>query len=316
MRSRIEMRHSILLTLSVSLAVLALGISACSDDSGGAACPEGQKLSTFDDEEKCRDECLSDQACGFGQRCRNGVCLPRPPGGDADAATDTSRDVDTGRCSPDARLTIYRGVTKCRPFCESDGDCRGALECEDGHCVDRSLDTGTPGDTSDVEDAEDTGDTRDAQFSDGTLTCREIIQCQRACDSTTCNENAAEEGTREGQRNFEAFVQCVNFSCPNGDQNCIDRQCGAEQTACFPDSGVSGQDLSCSKLVQCLGNCGPNDIQCERDCRSRTSMRGTSRYDNIIQCIQAECPAGDQTCVDGALTGACANSWKTCFGCP
>ena len=65
--------------------------------------------------------CDSDGQCPAGERCLDGVCVPREDAGEsADAAIDP----------PDARAPDASG-----PACGADGSCEGDARCVGGHCV-------------------------------------------------------------------------------------------------------------------------------------------------------------------------------------
>jgi len=302
--------------------VLALLSSSClppASNDDDSQCPSDQEYSTYEGRTTCRTTCVTEQPCSVGQRCLNGVCVRESDASEGDAAMDTGVDgaVDTGRCSDTTRLTIYRGVKKCRAYCDGDGECEGDLKCLDGHCVDRSLqrsdtgptDTGVDADTSDT--TEDTG----PDVTPGSLSCHRIIRCQQACATRTCRQNVVDEGSRQGTQDFNDYTSCISSNCPQRDQRCIDTNCSTEQDACFPPS-VSGQNLNCNKFFICLGNCPQRDMTCRRDCRSRATSTATSKYQAILQCIDTECSRGTDACIRNAISGACKTEWETCLACP
>ena len=76
----------------------------------------------------------------------------------------------------------------------------------------------------------------------------------------------------------------------------------AEQQACF-DADPAGQD--CFACVQ-------------QDVFATCTTQGSCADEdgNFVCCLQSACPDGNQTCLQGALTGACAtqaNAFQTCL---
>lgn len=318
-RRRYQLWFAALIVGSATL--LALLSSSCvprPSDDGGGRCPAGEEYTNYQGRSTCRTTCASNDPCAPGERCFNGVCVQRADTSGSDTATDTgTEEVDTGRCAENTRLTIYRGVKKCRPYCEGDGDCNGDLECLDGHCVDRSLqrpDTG-PTDTGTDTGPSDTGTDTGQEVTPGSLSCHRIIRCQQACSTRSCSQNVEDEGSIQGTQDYNDYISCLNNNCPQGDQRCIDTNCGTEQDACFPPN-VSGQNLNCEEFFLCFANCPSGDRQCEQDCQNRATQTALSQYQSIVQCVNNECPQGGDTCLQNAISGTCSTDWETCFACP
>ena len=77
-------------------------------------------------------------------------------------------------------------------------------------------------------------------------------------------------------------------------------------------TGGGAGNLSCSGIVQCIQACGQTDEACAQACANNASADGGAKFNALIGCLQTACPQADQTCIQGAFSGACAAEVQAC----
>ena len=303
-------------------AVLALGLSACSDDSSGSS---GSKPKCGDQvcadtqtcvENVCKDLCGTD-VCKDDQICEDGVCKDKPvddPCAKCDSATQICEDGvckdkpedPCAKCSADQKCED--GV--CKDLCGgevcSDGKicndgkcevpvdpcdaCTDKQECVNMVCVDIDPCANKTCPDNQRCDREKDGACVEIDPCEG-VTCLEAQTCIKArCVDDACIEDGAEKDCGDGMTCSKgACVDdgCQNKTCDDGWQ-CIKGIC--EETACLEVFCDEGRSCKGGKCVdnECL------DMTCDE---GMVCSKGNCTYEVCLD--KDPCSAGKTCDEDG-----------------
>jgi hypothetical protein len=124
---------------------------------------------------------------------------------------------------------------------------------------------------------------------------------------------------------FDEFFTCIQAALPNcqggtlSDQNkCLLDACNIEFFACIIGDG--GDD-DCGIFLTCGNACqaAEDQVACEEACLATISLEGFNTYQDLLNCIYAQCPAPQGQAPDPACVtqqqqpgGACYGALETC----
>jgi hypothetical protein len=118
-------------------------------------------------------------------------------------------------------------------------------------------------------------------------------QCYPSCEGKECGSDGC-------------FGVCGFCPCPT---------CAPDKTDCSSEGKciVKSTKLGCSGLLDCLANCPEGDAGCQDDCFGATSPKAQQMYQDLIDCIVAECTMfpTDQ-CIQDSLMGICFTVYMDC----
>lgn len=147
------------------------------------------------------------------------------------------------------------------------------------------------------------------------LDCDGLNACLGACadGDMACTDSCNSAATDEGQRQFDALVQCINnAACAPEDAACRNGACAQFLEACFGVAVVPVGDGDCNTLAGCLNDCAQGDQDCTNGCFEDSSPEAFNTYQAALDCLraaEAQCPAGDQACTQDL----CATEIEACI---
>lgn len=282
-----------------------LGLAACAgcgDDQAGSSDPHGIA-------------CAKDEACGEGQLCDEGICIPTvcSPGTSSCATgaraiiyCDDGREASLIPCPGAERCSMIEGqaaclTTTCMPGawscsgdvaerCESSGDSVAesidcALDfatCRDGRCV--------------RDDCPDGDDCQPSACSPGERACEgnvvtvcnesgdEFVATEQNCEDDNAACFAGECRARVCEVPYECDADGISLACVDNGTKLESEVCGlATQTFCSPDTG------RCEPYV-----CLPGTPTCDGSRASRCDDVGSGPVPGGVECADQDkaCWAG------------------------
>ena len=148
-------------------------------------------------------------------------------------------------------------------------------------------------------------------------TCTDFGACVTQCGQAdqACQQNCVSQFPQEVVQQYTAIGFCAQRNgCAQGDQACIQTNCGCELGVCQgtqqgPCAG--GNEGGCGSILQCMQTC--RDQACANNCFQNGSMAGQQIYNTFQQCLQMNgcvAPTGmvDQMC----LQRNCINQLNAC----
>ena len=136
----------------------------------------------------------------------------------------------------------------------------------------------------------------------GSLSCGAAYSCAGIrCQPSdmACQQECLAGVSAQEEAALQAFLTCSSTAMCR-DFACIEANCGAEYSACFP-----GGDLSCGDFLTCASNCG-QDIYCAIECELDVSAAGQMPLQALGQCAQMNMCTSYDNCPQ------CANEYAAC----
>ena len=140
----------------------------------------------------------------------------------------------------------------------------------------------------------------------GELTCKEIWDCSKTCETDACFKECYDRGTTEAKQLDDAIGTCYN---QNGctDATCLATKCATQLAACgLIASNNSPGGLGCKGIRDCSESCN-GDQSCYDACYQKGTA-AAKQLDNAIgncakqngcttaDCLSSKCAAEIQTC--------------------
>ena len=138
--------------------------------------------------------------------------------------------------------------------------------------------------------------------------------CIQTCgQDQTCAQGCVTAASPQAQQQFGALQQCFQASgCAQDDQQCLQSACSAQINSCSGSAGPgtpTGDTLSCSGILNCLNDCGPNDEMCGQQCFGNGSPTAQQLFNSVGMCAQnSNCPENDDQC----FLDTCSNEINAC----
>jgi len=264
------------------------------------------------------------------------VCVPECEGkscGDDGCGESCALCPPDHKCGDDFECHLH-----CEPVCQgkqcgddgcdgSCGDCPFGMQCMDGLCACnpqcQAKECGPDG--CGGQCGECAADAQCSPFGK----CEGV--CIPACEGKQCGDDgcgaicgACPVGlycSPEGQCTDQCYPDCEGRECgPDGCFGycgfCPCPTCILEATECSSEGicVVPEQGLGCSGLLDCLAECPDGDTLCQGACFDQTTLGGQEKYDDLVDCIIAECTAfpTDQ-CIQDSLLGFCNTVYMDCI---
>ena len=102
------------------------------------------------------------------------------------------------------------------------------------------------------------------------------------------------------------FGVCGFCPCPT---------CSPDKTECSPEGKciVKSTKMGCYGLLDCLNLCA-SDANCQTECFNQTSPAGQQKYQDLVDCIIAECTSfPTDECIQNSLMGICLTVYMDCI---
>lgn len=274
----------------------------CGDDGCGGTCGDCAQGST----------CLSDFVCHLNP-CSGWTCDPRY------YAAQDGCDCDCGCWDPDCDLPdqlLYNCADG--EWCEQPGICVGNCvpNCDGKECGDDGC-GGTCGGCADA------------------AVCGTDFVCHAASCEGSCGGQSLglcwcdEECVSWGDCCADVCTFCGELShCGTCVPDCSGKECGDD--GCGGSCGICDTGLwcdatglcqtqagpqTCEQIDTCMGNCN-SDQACAQACYDSADPAAQVLYADIVDCLLAECPDWDSTCINTAVAGVCQVQYEACFGAP
>jgi hypothetical protein len=275
--------------------------TTCPGDCGD--CPAGCGDDVCDGDENCLScpfdcgLCCGDELCDavIGEDCKScpddcGDCPPACGDDECNGDEDcTSCPVDCGKCCGDEECDADQNedCVTCPADC---GSCCGDTICDvafDEDCVNCPADCGKCcGDGQCVPDhKENCATCTEDCFCDDDAVCFKGQCCAAECDGKECGLNG-----------------CGGLCgiCPGG-MNCVEGLCEDDN------------QLTCEEAVDCILECGMNDINCAMDCQEQATDEAQELVQDLMMCLVSSCGLGmDPQCWAEALQTNCSKQWDMC----
>ena len=224
-------------------------------------CDDGQELTTYNGEEKCRKTCSKPAECPSDKDCRLGHCVAAERGFDT-GLRDTGVTRDTGRDTrdtspPDDTTTNPNGlncyeILQCRAVCQStDRNCLAKMEmagsstgqnnfqqlvaCYNNNCANSTDPNCLENRCSNPSGTGSYDRCYPSMLPARNLTCTQVFQCFSNCpqNDQNCQNNCITKGSRTAQTDVQSYIQCINTECQGAAnvQQCVNNA-RRDQTRC------------------------------------------------------------------------------------
>ena len=135
----------------------------------------------------------------------------------------------------------------------------------------------------------------------GSLSCGGAFLCASNCgqDDGACQQACLNGIAADQQDELDGILMCLQTNMCQ-DQACVDMNCSAEYSACFPEG-----DQSCGQVLMCIESC--TDQNCAAECTLAANMDGQAALNTLGMCVQAnscmtytcpECATEYDACAD------------------
>ncbi len=244
------------------------------------------------------------------------LLLTLPPACGGDPGTGSSTDASTSQASETSESGEPTGTT-------GEPTTAGPSGSDSDATTDATTTTATTSDaTTSDSDTSETTDEPTTSTTDATtdpsetdtdtdtggvvyeeLTCVLVLACAEPCEDEACYEACLELGSEIGAGEAHALVLCDIENMCNGDEQCLEANCGDELFACY-----SGP-LTCPEMIDCLDFfCDPGYEGCELNCLYEGTFDDQPTFGELFEC------AVENGCFDAECTNAnCPDEVAACF---
>ncbi len=157
------------------------------------------------------------------------------------------------------------------------------------------------------------------QLCDSVNPCPTNYECtptsgvESVCIPIDVKNNTMDAGTQAGSVSIGATQGGTSVAGSQGGSSVAGSQGGSSVAGSQGGSSSAGStsttELSCIEIIDCINQCPETTIQtCAQDCLSQGSTDGANQVIALSECINNQCPQGDQNCIQTQ----CSNEISTC----
>lgn len=227
---------------------------------------------------------------------------------------------DGNPCPEGEKQFEYNGSVSCYETCGPDEECPSGTRCvNDTLCE--------PVNTDDAMTMGD-GDagTEDAiSCTEEGKSCEEIFSCAIKCRDETCIDNCVQQGSCDGQSNWDDYNTCTQDQCgENAAATCVEDKCESQIRTCELVDNANCKDLQVcqTKCLQRIRANAPSDAspeelqqlyaECIADSCDYGTIKAQKQDSRIRGCIQQNCPQDSEDTAPDCEWNQCEQQYKSC----